>query len=229
MRRVGLFAALLLLVGLSTAFAASFSVEAEDVASFATDVSISVPAPTPFPSLIYVRGQASGGTGTLDLVPPSANDSVTNKLLVLSTEAIEAQTDAAKHFVWRAPAAPTNGYLLAGGVSLFIDQRDGGANLLTAGLFSCPAGAPLTTVTSGTLACTLIKAAVGAAGANGNGYQERTVLFGTIPATVIPAGSELRLKLVNRAADGSVVLSASNVEIQWGYLAARQSRLVISP
>jgi len=228
MRRVFVFAALLSLVGLSTAMASSFSFQAEDVSSFTTEVSISVPdQPVPLTDQIYVRGPASEATGTLDLQPPAANDSVTGRLLVLSTEPIELQADPTKYFTWQTPDAPPTGYSLNGAVTLWISQNGGGSNLMTAGLFSCPATAPSSSVTGGAVPCTLLRAAIAAPGVGGAGYQERTVSFGTVTAS-IPAGHQLRLKVVNRAQDGAVVLSTSSWDLQWGYLPARQSRLVIS-
>ncbi len=230
MRRVLLFAVGLSLLGLSSAFAASFTVQAEDIHSFSTPVSISVPTPTPFPGTIFVRGQASGGTGTLDLKPPTTKDSVTSKLLRLSTEPIEAQADTTKHFVWRTAAAPASGWLLSGSVTLYIEQNGGGSNLMTAGLFSCPSAAPAVTITTGTPACTPIKIAIGAPGGPGSGYDERMVSFGVVGPVTIPSGSELRLKIVNRQTNGtSTVISTSDWDLQWGYLPARQSKLVISP
>ena len=231
MRRVLLFVLFLGLLGLSTAFAASFSVQSEDIATFSTDVSISVPTPepTPFPNLIYVRGDLSGATGTLDLTAPVSNDSVTKKPLKLSTEAIGAQIDATKYFTWQSPTAPTAGYVLSGSVTLYIDQNAGGSNKMTAGLFSCPDAAPPSSITTGAEACTEIKVATGDPGAAGSGYQERTVSFGMVGPFVVPSGDQLRLKIVNRAQDGAIVLSTTDFGLQWGYLAARQSRLVISP
>lgn len=228
MRRVVLFFTGLCLLGLSTAFAASFTVQAEDIHSFSTPVSISVPGPAPLPATIYVRGEATGGTGALDLQAPAANDSVTGKLLRLSTEPAEAQTDTTKHFVWKTVAAPASGWLLSGNVTLYISQNGGGSNRMTAGLFSCPSAAPAVTVTTGTAACTVIKIAVGAPGSSGNGYQERTVSFGPVGSFTIPSGSQLRLKIVNRANNGSV-LSTGDWDLQWGYLPSRQSKLVIAP
>ena len=230
MRRVVLFAAVLALVGLSTAFAASFSTQAEDVESFTTDVSISVPGPTPFPGTLFVRNGKTGAPGSLDLVAPTTNDSVASKELILSAEAINLQTTSTKYFTWSSPTAPTNGYSLTGDVTLEIEQRDGPSNRMTAGLFSCPAASPVSTVTTGAEPCTII--AIGVAPAlpsGGNGYLLRTVSFPDVAAT-IPSGSQLRLKLVNRASDPSLgTLSTVNFSIQWGYLPARQSKLVITP
>ena len=228
MRRVFLFAALLALVGLSTAFAASFSSQSEDIASFTTDVSISVPGPTPFPNTIFVRGGSDLPPGDLDLMTPVANDNVTSKLLVLSTEPIELQTAATKYFAWESPVAPAQGYSLDGDVTLNLEQKDGGSNRMTAGLFSCPELAPVATVTGSTPACSVIAIGVSPAVSGGNGFLDRTVFFPDV-STVVPAGHQLRLKIVNRASDGSGVLSQGDFTVAWGFLPARQSTLVIVP
>jgi hypothetical protein len=227
-RRVLLIAALVALLGLTTAVAANVSVEVEDVASFTTDVSITVPA-TPVPGTIYIRGAASGASGTLDFTAPASNDSVTGKLLVLSTETLQSQTDATKYFTWRSPAAPAGGWLLSGTVSLTgISQNGGGSNRMTAGLFSCAAAAAPDSSNTGQ--CQQIDLAVGNVGGSGSGFQERTVSFGTVPTTTIPGGHELRLKIVNRAQEPvGTVVSSSSWDLQWGFLPARQSRLVITP
>lgn len=235
MRRLLLFAALLSLVGLSTAFAASFNVQAEDVASFPTDVSISVPttqppAPVPFPSILYVRNGSNAPIGTLDLQAPAKNDSVTKRALLLSTETVGTQTTATKYITWKSPPAPPSGYLLSGSVTLYFEQSGGGANRSTAALFSCPAAASPSTTTSPTDACTIVATGTAAAvSGGGQGFIERTVSFGAIAPTTIPPGHELRLKIVNRSQDPPVVLSTADVDVQWGFLPARQSRLEITP
>jgi hypothetical protein len=222
-----MLAAFLSLLGLTTAFAASLSVETEDITSFNAEAEVSVPT-TPIPGTVYVRGIASGATGTLDFQAPTSNDSVTGKLLVLSTETLQSQTDPTKFFTWRSLSAPAGGWLLSGSVTLFIDQNGGGANRMTAGLFSCTATAAPDSSNTGQ--CQLIDLAVGAPGGPGSGFQERTVSFGTVPATTIPTGYELRLKIVNRAQEPvGTVVSTSSWDLQWGYLPARQSKLVITP
>jgi hypothetical protein len=226
-RRLLLVAALFGLAGLSTAFAAGSSVEVEDVASFTTDVSITVPA-TPVPPTVYIRGSSSGSTGTLDFQAPATNDSVTSKTLVLSTEALQAQTDTTKFFTWQSPAAPASGWILSGTVTLFITQNGGGSNRMTAGLLSCAAAAAPDSSNTGQ--CQLIDLAVGNPGASGSGFQERVVQFGTVPTTTIPSGHQLRLKIVNRAQEPvGTVVSSSSWDLQWGYLPARKSRLEVTP
>ena len=125
MRRLFLFAALLSLVGLSTAFAASISSKAEDIDSFSTDVSISVPGTTPFPNIIYIRGGDDVPPGALDLMLPVTNDHVTSKELILSTEAIGLQADLAKFYAWESPVAPAQGYSLTGDITLPLFQPAG--------------------------------------------------------------------------------------------------------
>ncbi|MET0904091.1 MAG: hypothetical protein ABWZ52_12685 [Acidimicrobiales bacterium] len=228
MRRVLLFAALLSLLGLTTAFADTFSTNTEDVASFTTDVSVSVPGPTPFPNTIYITGGTEVPPGDLALMIP-VNNNVTSKLLVLSTEPIDAQADQTKFFAWESPVAPPQGFSLNGDITLNLEQKDGGANRMTAALFSCPEVAPTSTVTTGSPACSMIAVGVSPAVGGGNGFLDRTVQFDNVSATV-PAGSQLRLKIVNRARDATLgVLSTMDFTVQWGFLPARQSKLVIVP
>lgn len=234
MRRLAAFGILLLLVGLSTAFAASFGVQSEDIATFTTDVSISVPTtttttappPVPFPGLVYVRGPADTGVGSLDFTAPANNDHVTQRLLVLSTEPVELQTTVSKYLTWKSAPAPAQGFLLSGSVTLHIEQKGGGANRITAALLVCPTNAPAATTTAAPNPCQLVRAGTAAAVTGSEGYTERSVSFGSVNVS-IPAGQELRLKVVNRANDGQV-LSTEDVDMQWGYLPSRESRLVIT-
>lgn len=235
MRRIALLAALLALVGLSTAFAASFDAEAEDITSFTTDVSISVPTtqppppPVPFPSILYVRNGSDAPIGSLDLQAPAKNDSVTKRALLLSTETIGTQATATKYVTWKSPPAPPSGYLLQGSITLYIEQSGGGANRISAALLACPSAAAPSTTTGTAAGCSIISTGIAPAASGGEGFLERTVSFGTVAPTTIPAGHELRLKIVNRAQDPPLVLSTEDVDIQWGFLPARQSRLVIAP
>ncbi|MFL6205233.1 MAG: hypothetical protein ACJ739_07755, partial [Acidimicrobiales bacterium] len=170
-------------------------------------------------------GNSDTPLGALDLITPTANDNVKTKLLVLSTEAIGAQATATKFFAWATPTAPAQGYLLNGVVTLSLEQKDGGANRMTAGLYSCPAAAPITTITTGPNACTEITTGVSPAVGGGNGFLTRTVTFPAVNATIV-AGNQLRLKIVNRST-GS--LSTSDFTIQWGYGPSRPSQLVTVP
>jgi hypothetical protein len=225
MRRVVVFAAFLALLGLSSAFAASFSTQAEDTKSFSTPVSISVPGPTPLPNTIYIRGDSDTPLGLLGLVQPTTNDNVRSKDLLLSSEAIQDQTTSTKYFAWATPAAPAEGYSLNGDVTLSMHVMGGASNRITAGLFSCPASASITTVTP---ACTVIAVGIAPALTGGSGFLVRTVSFQDV-ATTIPPGSQLRLKIVNRSPDGTTVLSTATMRLAWGYGPSRPAELVITP
>jgi hypothetical protein len=225
MRRLFIFAATLVLLGLTTAFAASLTARSEDIDSFSTTVSISIPGPTPFPTTIYIRGNSDTPLGLLDLVLPTANDNVRSKDLLLSTETIQTQATSTKYFTWATPAAPAQGYSLTGDVTLSMHVMGGGSNRITAGLFSCPAAAAIETVTP---ACTAIAVGIAPAMAGGNGFLVRTVSFPAVAAT-IPAGSQLRLKIVNRSPDGSTVLSTGTMRLAWGYGPSRPAELVTTP
>ena len=230
MRRLLLFVALLTLVGLSTAFAASFDVSSEDITTFSTDVSITVPtteppAATPFPSMLYVRGPDTAAMGSIELIEPTANDHVQQKTLVLSPESVLVQSTATKYFTWSTASAPPEGWLLTGHVTLYISQQHAGANRMTAALLSCPAAAPAASVTApiSETSCTAIAQVIGGVGASSNGNEERSADFGQIGPVTIAPGDQLRIKIVNQTGP-----SSGDWDLTWGFLPARQSRLEIT-
>ena len=203
MRRVFMFAALLLLVGLSTAFAASFSTQAEDIASFTTDVSISVPQNQVLP--YYLSGPGSVIPGLIAQVPP-ASASVNSKSLDPGTLGTQTQTNASQMHSWQTGPTPAGGLVLSGPATARIFQN-GGDDPITAGLFTC------LTATTATLSCTWI---AGDTSGTATMSGEVPIAFGNLNATV-PAGSHLRLVVVN--------LGAKKYNLQWGYKTNRESRL----
>jgi hypothetical protein len=211
-RRVLIFAALLSLLGLTTAFAASFDVQSEDIASFTTDVSISVP--TAPPRTFYLKLAPTALPGLLDTVPPANNDSVQKKQLILSSASLADETDSTRYHMWET--APTAGDVSIGGTAFFEISQDGGADRVTAGLFICPAGTG--PVSSG---CTHLATATNP-GTEGSGYKLRVIQFGALPVTTIPAGQVLRLKVIN-----STAVSTNAWTLQWGFNPARAARLEV--
>jgi hypothetical protein len=243
-RRVFLLTALLLLLGLSTAFAASFSTEAEDIASFTTEVSISVPdTPVPLPGTIYVGGGTGFAEGPLFLEqPPSFHTQ--NRLVLLDVEDVQAQTDPAAFFTWKTnepPTTPPAGYLLDGIVTLIITQDELMTDRMTAGLFECEESATIDSSTPPSdpplLAageCVLIVDAVASTtpisgNGAGAGYKDRKVEFGDVGPVVIEPGHDLRLKIVNKSHDGVATVSTKNWNLSWGFNDARESFLTIVP
>jgi hypothetical protein len=204
MRRVFLFAALLSLVGLSTAFAASFSTQAEDIDSFSTAVSISVPQNQL--RSYYLSGADSVLPGLISQSPPPSS-SVNSKSLDPGTLDTQAQIDTGKMHSWQTDPAPAGGLLLSGPATARIFQN-GGDDPITAALFICP-----TAATTATSACARVTADVsGTATMSG----EVPISFGNVSATVL-AGQRLRLVVVNRG--------AHKYNLQWGYKTNRESRL----
>ncbi|MGH9084842.1 MAG: hypothetical protein ACRDYW_05265 [Acidimicrobiales bacterium] len=222
MRRVLLLAALLSLVGLTTAFATSLSVQTEDITSFTDEVDISVP-PKPLPPIIYIGGSGGDAVGPLILVKPT-NNSTTDKLIVLDAAAVQPQVDTTKYFTWQTGGAPAQGWLLTGTVTLYLSQDGPGSNRMTAGLFECDASAPPDSAS--TTACTLLAAKVADSVASGSsGFKDREVHFDPIAVpVVIDPGRQLRLKVVNQSP-----ASAADWRLQWGYNPARPSALEITP
>jgi hypothetical protein len=209
MRRVFLFAALLSLVGLSTAFAASFSTQSEDVASFTTDVDITVPNP---PTSYFLGGNDSILPGTLSATPV-ADSSVNSKAIDPGVLNVKAQTDTKKYHSWQTLPMPPGGLVLNGPAVLRIFQN-GSVDVATAGLFDCPGGPPLAPTT----ACTQIAGDTSSSGTESAG-TEVPIDFGYLNA-MIAEGRTLRVQVVN--------LTAKKWNLQWGYKTNRESRLDLS-
>ena len=223
MRRSLVVAVVLALLGL-TALAANFDSNADDITTFDTDVSVSVPStsttvagPTTFGPIIYVT------VNGLALTPPGQSN-VTTKTLILDPDSVEAQDDPTRYITFRSPAAPAGGYLVQGYVSYYFDQFGPGANRLTAGLLDCAASE-----LDASTGCTSIAVASADFLANQNsGLKERELHFGFVDYTVAQ-GREIRLKVVNRSEDDGLTLSTADVTFQYGYKTNRPSRLEISP
>jgi hypothetical protein len=218
MRRVVLFAALLSLVGLSTAFAASLSTQSEDIASFTTDVSISVPVTA---QSFFLRGDPDTPPGMLSTAPLQAN--VVSYLIKKDTKAVQEQDDVTKYFVWQSSTITGVPLVVGGTTRLIMEQKDEQGSRLTAGIFSCPAAAAI----ASTAATGCVQIGTSAVGSEPvGGFDEVTVSFGTLSSTTIPVGNQLRLKVVNRDKDdGGVVVSTKDFQVAWGYNPARQARL----
>lgn len=205
MRRLLLCAAALGLLGLSTAAAASFSVQAEDITTFTTDVSISVPDPPGTLVSYFLSGADSVLPGMMGPNPPT-DSAVKSKAIDPGTLSSQLQTDPTMHHSWQTSPMPTGGLVLAGATTLRIYQT-GNVGPATAGLFVCASAATATS------ACTRIAGDVSSAG---TGVPLEPIAFGNLNTTV-PAGSTLRVVVVN--------LGAKKWNIQWGYKSNRESRL----
>jgi hypothetical protein len=204
MRRLLLFAALLSLVGLSTAFAASLSTRAEDVDSFSTAVSISVPQNQLLS--YYLSGAESVLPGLISQSPPPSS-SVNSKSIDPGSLDTQAQTDTGKMHSWQTDPVPAGGLVLSGPATARIFQN-GGDDPITAALFVCP-----TLSTTATSLCTRVTNDVSATAATSG---EVAISFGNISKT-LSAGQRLRLVVVNRG--------AHKYNLQWGYKTNRESRL----
>ena len=223
MRRLGLVVILLAAVSLSTAFAASLDVRADNLSSTRTSVSISVPSTT----TTTTTAPPPLATGTFYIIgPPTAGQLVTTEPTStggnekgnfvfqssdIETESRPPQPGDKVHY-----AAWTTGTIAAGvrfeaqtvRVHFF---RTSGTGTLTAGLFDCPAGAPQSTVAP---PCTLIGNVTGSS-------STEQIDIGPLTGQVAP-GHELRLKMVN--------LTSVGASIQWGYKAQnRPARLEVLP
>lgn len=207
MRRVLLFAAFLLLLGLSTAMAASFEVQAEDITSFTTDVSISVPTttqpPPPASGTYYLTGAALFGALTT-VEPPDQSAVETGKFQPTTVPIGEQATPPQNgNRVWYM--AWTTGELTQGvsfnnkKIRLYVDTGNNFSGQMTAALYDCPLGAPEPTLTAD--GCEQLVTWPGSASPlTSNPFTD----------TVAP-GHQLRLKMVN--------LGSTEWTIQWGYKA----------
>jgi len=217
MRRAGLLVLLLASLSLTTAFAASFEVRAEDVTSFSTAVSISVPTTTtttapPLPPVgtdpwyLYRAPPAPGGLSTT----PEEGGPHKWQVDPSGATTLLAQTDPSRYYVWSSGPLPGPLSFQNQAVTLYAYLTAGG-NSIGAALLSCPPNAALASTT-----CTVL-------GSGGPGAPTPpnlvTVPLGTITA-VVPAGNELRLKVVNTG--------TQFWQIEWGYKTNRQSNLAIA-
>lgn len=219
MRRLLLFVALLTLLGLSTAFAASFDVSSEDIATFSTDVSI--PVPTTASKTLYLTGSDSTLPGGLVLestaggTTTTSNSPVNGKFIQPGLLGTKLQDDVTRFHSWEI-AAPAGGYVLSGAAMLYLFEN-GNVGPLTAGLFDCsPPTSPA--VTTPTSECQQI-AGDASSPAGTNLDSEAVVDLGS-PNVTILEGHTLRIQVVN--------LGATKRQIQWGYKSNRPSRLDVT-
>ena len=187
--------------------------QAEDIATFTTEVSISVPPSTPPPLAVgtyYMIGDPPHAQLDDD-EPGSAGGNKTAKFDFTSTDITTEN---------RAPGQGGSVYYVSWSIALadglrFDNQkvqvhftRTSGTGSLTAGIFNCPAGVHGSTITSD--GCVLV--------ASGSSTGEQ-IDIGPFTHT-IHASREMRLKMVNLTSDKSA--------IQWGYKENnRSARIVI--
>lgn len=207
MRRVLLFAAFLLLLGLTTATAASFDVQAEDITSFSQPVTISVPVATT-PWFLFRPPPAPGGLSTTPDeggphkwdVDPSGGSSI---------DALLAESTETKYYVWSS--GPLTSVLdFQNQVVTFFAYLTAGGNEIYAALLDCPAGEDLPSTDCDVLGF----------GGPGTPGQSNVVVvpLGAVDATVA-VGHELRLKVINGG--------TQSWKIEWGYKTNRESNLTI--
>lgn len=211
MRRLLIFAALLSLLGLSTAFAASFTVQSEDIASFTTDVSISVPTTTvpSTPRILYLSGDEATNPGLIAESPPE-DHSVNSLSIGCCSTSVQSQITAGKYHSWET--APITVPMTIIGPAVLRTFQNGSIGPIQAGLFVCPATATPTSV-----GCQQVGTDRSSLGTESSG-TEVAISFSFAEAT-IPVGSTLRLQIVKPTND--------NWNIQWGYKSNRESRLEV--
>lgn len=178
MRRLLLFAASLVMLGLTTATAASFDVQAEDIASFTSDVSIPVPAD---PSTKYFLVL----TGGVDWLSTDSDD-------LLPGDPLEATFEPGQWREWNTDPLTAGLALVGRHVDLQV-FKNGGAGSVAASIYDCAAGA-----TTGAADCPL--RATLSAGSLTNGVH---VLRLSAPTGNVTAGRQLRLRIENDGASGS--------------------------
>lgn len=204
-----MLAALLSLLGLTTAFAANLAVQTEDVTSFSTPVSISVPASTL--QVLYLSGSASTLPGLLATNPP-ADTSVNSRSLDQSTGSVQSQTNPLRYHSWQTEPVSGSPSSLTGPAVLRAFQN-GAISPMTVGLFSCPP-----TATPDSTECTQIGTDQSSAGTESAGTEVVvTIAFTT---ATIPVGDRLRVQVID--------LTNRNWNLQWGYKTNRESRLEIN-
>jgi hypothetical protein len=219
-------------IGLAAVEAGGVQTSAEEIRSFSTSTSLNVPCtPTPLTQL-WVRGPSTAAMGSLDAAVPAVLDSPSVFLVDNQVSEIGIQADPQAYVSWATPTAPVCGYVLSGTVTLRIDQDGRRSDRLTAGLFSCPAGAPpQTTVPTCRLIVTDQADRVDESDPeDADGFLVRTVNFLERVETVIPEGEQLRVKVINKR-PGPLQAGGSTRDwsLKWGYRADRQSVLVLTP
>lgn len=216
MRRVLLFAAFLLLLGLTTATAASFEVQAEDITSFSQAVTVTVPEPPLAGSTFYLVDAPAHAR----LVPDEPTSTGGNEkasfdfgISDITTEDRGLQAgDKAYYVSWSSDPLPLGLRYDNQTVRVHLTRTGTAGGLLRAGLFACPPGAHPSTVTTTVPACAMLSDSVG-------GGETIDIAMAT---QQVPPGSQLRLKLVSASPQGS--------SIQWGYKANnRSARLEVIP
>lgn len=216
MRRVLLFAAFLLLLGLTTATAASFDVQAEDITSFSQAVTVTVPEPPLAGSTFYLVGApANAHLAAQEPTSTGGNEKALFDfgILDIQTEARALQPgDKAYYVSWSSDPLPLGLRYDSQTVRVHFTRTGAAGGLLRAGLFACPPSADLATVTTSTPACTWLSDGVG-------GGETIDIAMTT---QEVPPGYQLRLKMVSASAESSAV--------QWGYKANnRSARLEVLP
>jgi hypothetical protein len=219
-------------IGLAAVEAGGVQTSAEEIQSFSTSTSLTVPCtPTPLTQL-WVRGPSTAVMGSLDTAVPAVFDSSSVFPVDNQVSEIGIQADPQAYVSWATPVAPMCGYRLSGAVTLEIDADGRRSDRLTAGLFSCPAGAPPETTVP---TCRLIVTDQADRVDEGDpedadGFLVRTVHFLERVETIVPEGEELRLKVINKR-PGPLQAGGSTRDwnLKWGYRADRQSVLVFTP
>lgn len=219
MRRVLLFAAFLLLLGLTTATAASFDVQAEDITSFSTSTTIVTPPPPPPPGAIvyYLRGQPATQPGVLDPAPdPDTSDPVRSKRLLPRLKSLQEEDDPDRYHVFEAGAASIT--VAAARAAVYIN---GGSGRIMVGLLECP---PLA-ATSSNVASGCVLFAEGVVVSSGTG--EQSVSLAPAATRTIPATNRLRMKVLNDNPVNPQNSNGTEFNVQWGYKSNRPSRLEV--
>jgi hypothetical protein len=209
-RRVGLFAALLLLLGLTTATAASFDVQAEDVTSFTTAVTITVPTthppqPPPAATGTYFMVDAPANASLVTTQPTSTGGNEKASFDFgpsnIRTEERPLQTGNKAYYVsWRSSAIPLGMTFDNRTVRVFFTRTGATGGELVAGLFSCDPGVDPATVEG--RGCRHLGDAQG-------GGETIDIPVGATVVRQVDPGDELRLKMVSATTQSS--------SIQWGY------------
>lgn len=210
MRRVLVFAAFLLLLGLSTATAASFDVHAEDITSFSESVTITTlpppvpPVPSDKPWFLFRAPPAPGGLSQ----DPELGGPHKWKVFPLTagqTPLSESHPD--RYYVFSSGPLPQPMAFVKQDVT-FTPYLTAGGSGVTAMLLDCAPGASLPSTD-----CTVIAQGT-STGSDG------VIVFPDVDYPSLSADDELRLKVVN--------VGTQFWQLEWGYKTNRESNLVVS-
>ncbi len=218
MKRLAALVVTLFLITVTSAFAAGLDVQAENVESFTTPVSITTPDET---RIFYLRSRpgdpdSKGLTPPGLLAPEPQNDSSKTRSKRLEpggSLTAPYGTDVSQYHFWDSAPFSSDLHVKSPTAELTITQV-GGAGEIGGGLFDCASNTAPNPAT-----CTLVGASTTAVRDSGGAVSNITTITFENFDHVIPAQHWLRLVVYSKS---------GSYNIQWGYTANRPASLELT-